>query len=146
MNTSWVFVTAAALLAASACGPRRAPARSGADAARSEPVRPTRTGPACDTLAARVLAQPDSFSVVAAQPRAVIIPGSPRPKSVVGRTFRVSFLVQPTGKIDAASLAITPEMGSYRAELERAFLQMEFWPGVLDGCAVPSRNYLNVTL
>ena len=146
MNLSRIVpCTVAALLLGLGCA-RNVPANTEAAAPQREPpVRPTRTGPACDSLAARVLAHPDSFTVYVAQPRYLLLPPQPAPEPVLGRTFRVSFLVQPNGKIAPNSFTITPDIGPYGEKVEQSLLGGEFWPAVFEGCAVPNRTYIDFT-
>jgi hypothetical protein len=126
-----------------ACAPRSSEPDTRPSAQRLEP---TRSGPACDSLAARVAAHPDSFEVVPPLILSAILPPAPRPAYVRGRTFRVSFVVGTDGAIDSTSVTITPDMGGYRSQFERTLFRVRYTPAILDGCAVPGTTYLNFTL
>lgn len=130
----------ALVVAAFACAPPNPNA-----APPSGPPRPTRSGPACDSVVQRVALAPDSFSTLRPTPQFILVPPPPPPE-VRGHRIDVTVRVDERGHVEPGSVTIT---GIANAEYERTFrerlLAYRFIPAVLDGCAVPAPFSIGIT-
>ena len=79
-------------------------------------------------------------------PTATWLPPQPISPSVRGRTLHIHFYVDETGKPDLARTVITGAPPSpYLERFRAALADWRFWPGILDGCAVPGFTEITVT-
>jgi len=112
-------------------------------------VSPTRTATECAPLVDRVRAHPDSFMPSPPQMYSFPIPpfdGTPR--EMRGTMVIVRILVDELGGVVNDSTTITPALSapSFDHEFRRRISRYQFHPAVLDGCAVPGRSVVQVTL
>jgi hypothetical protein len=70
------------------------------------------------------------------------------PKGWRGRRLNATLLVDPLGIVIADSTRVEPALpdGRYDREFRASLALMEFFPAVLDGCAVAGRSTLQISL
>jgi hypothetical protein len=132
MRSSLVVISIVVGLLLAACGISNPPAPR-----RQHPVA-SRTGPACDSIVAR-LASGDSTVVVHGPfPTTVSMLPEHRP-SDLPRKFGIRFSVDQTGRaiVDTLTLPWT-RSSQFRAELLNRLRAFRFDPAIVDGCAVPA--------
>jgi hypothetical protein len=123
-----------------------APAATPTPAAPQAPLHVTRSGPECDAVIARAVSTADSAKVQVPAPKGVWLPPQPISPSVLGRTLHVRLYVDETGHPDLARTVITGAPRSpYLERFRAALADWRFWPGILDGCAVPGFTEITVT-
>jgi hypothetical protein len=137
------FVSSALLAATLSCAGRQsAPAQSIAERAG-----PTRSGADCAEVVAWAAADPDARGLQPPRPDTLFLPPFPIPPDVRGRMVIPQARVREDGRIDRATIHISElPNAAYAARLHALFGRFHFIPAVLDGCAVPARYVLRLTL
>jgi hypothetical protein len=137
------FASSALLAATLSCAGRQsAPAPSAAERAGV-----TRSGAECAEVIARAVADPDAPGLSPPRPDTLFLPPMPIPSDVRGRTVILQTRVREDGRVDRETIHISElPNAAYAARLHALFARFHFIPAVLDGCAVPARYVLRLTL
>jgi hypothetical protein len=112
-------------------------------------VSPTRSPEECAPLVDQVRAHPDSFSPVPPQISAITIPPlEGTPHDMRGARVTILILVDEKASVVADSTTFTPLITSpsYDREPRKSLSKYHFYPAVLEGCAVPGRTKVELTL
>ena len=112
-------------------------------------VSPTRSAEECRDLLASVWAHPDSFAPSSPQAKTLVLPPMEGvPRGWGRRAVTATLLVDAAGNVVADSTTIDPALpaGRYDRAIRSQFALMEFFPAVLEGCAVAGRAKFTVTL
>jgi hypothetical protein len=112
-------------------------------------VEPTRSTEECATLVEEVRAHPESFSSTPPMMTGFAVPpfdGTPR--DMRGQTVQIQLLVDERGAVVDDSTTVTPPLSSasFDRRMRKAIAKYRFRPAVLDGCAVPGRSTVTLTL
>ena len=141
--------TPIAALALIACAPNSTQTTTVRRGSPQASVSPTRSPEECRDLVASVQAHPDSFAPSAPQTKTLVLPPMEGvPRGWGRRTVAAALLVDPTGTVVADSTTIEPALpeGHYDRALRSNFARMQFFPAVLEGCAVTGRARFTVSL
>ena len=99
---------------------------------------PTRSGPECDSVVVRALTSPDSFPHISPNPSGIVLPPRPAGPGVRGKDMHIQLRVDEKGIVDPGSVVIQGITDTvYAKRMYDHLLQYKFYPGILEGCAVP---------
>ena len=130
-----VWITAAAALGCSA------------GTVASQSPSPSRSGPVCDSLRARLTTGDSSIVVQGPFLRSLMLPPDDPPPDLAGQQFTIRIQVDATGRgtVDTLSLPRTTNRG-YHLRLVKQLNGNRFSPAVAEGCAVPGVYAFNLRL
>lgn len=112
-------------------------------------VAPTRNEEECREVVQAYLASPDSFHATVPQATKIVFPPLDGvPSGQRGATVMIAPLVDVHGAVVADSITITPAITGRRYDrmLRDGVARTTFHPAVAQGCAVPARATMYVTL
>jgi hypothetical protein len=140
IRTHRPFLRTALILAIVACACRYS-------APGVHPVRPTRSGPYCDSLAEAVRAGTAHPRVDGPFIQGVVLPPDGAPDDLRRHELTIVWTVNTTGRVTLDSTSVPPSSdGRYRRRLFDALARYSFRPAVAEGCAVPSTYSMRMVL